>query len=69
MAQIQGETYGEGWAIGAVENTVGKVSTVCQYKKFSSTEGELFWTVGIQALKCVSTVGTENDPIVTEILY
>jgi hypothetical protein len=49
--------------------TVGKVSTVRQYKKFSSTDGELFWTVGIQALKCVSTAGTGNDPIVTEILY
>jgi hypothetical protein len=50
-------------------DTVGKVSTVRQYKKFSSTDGEFFWTVGIQALKCVSTAGTGNDPIVTEILY
>jgi hypothetical protein len=49
--------------------TVGKVSIVHQYKKFSSTDGGFFWTVGIQALKCVSTAGTGNDPIVTEILY
>ena len=48
--------------------TVGKVSTVRQYKKFSGTDGEFFWTVGIQALKCVSATGTENDPIVAEIL-
>jgi hypothetical protein len=52
------------------DDTVGKVSTVRQYKKFSSTDGDFFWTVGIQVLKCVSsTAATENDPIVTEILY
>jgi hypothetical protein len=49
--------------------TVGKVSTDRQYKKFSSTDDGFFCTVGIQALKCASTVGTENDPIATEILY
>ena len=49
--------------------TVGKVSTDRQYKKLSSTDGEFFWTVGIQASKCVSTEGTGNDPKVTEILY
>ena len=27
--------------------TVGKASTVRQYKKFSGTDSEFFWTVGI----------------------
>ena len=52
-----------------VKLTVGKVSTDRQSKKFSSTDDGFFCTVGIQALKCASTVGTENDPIPTEILY
>ena len=35
--------------------TTGKVSTDRQYKKFSSTDGEFFWTVGIRAPKSAST--------------
>ena len=49
-------------------NTVGKVSTERQYKEFSSTDEQFFWTVGILALKIANTKGTENDPIATEIL-
>jgi hypothetical protein len=52
-----------------LDRTVGNVSTVRQYKKFSSTDGEFFWTARIQALKRVSTAGTKNGLIVTEILY
>ena len=48
---------------------MGNVSTDCQYKRFSSTDDYFFGTVGIWALKCVSTGGTVNDPIVTENLY
>ena len=32
-------------------SSVGKVSTDRQYKKFSSTDGEFFWTVGNLVLK------------------
>jgi hypothetical protein len=66
---FQNRLGGTNVVVHLVRNTVGKFSTVRQYKKFSSTDGEFFWTVGIQALKCVSTAGTGNDPIVTEILY
>ena len=46
-----------------------RVLTAGNVKKFSDTDGEFSRTMGIQALKCVSTTGTENDPLVTEILY
>ena len=49
--------------------TAGKVSTDRQFKKFSRTDYEFHWAVRIQALKCLSTASTGNDPIANEILY
>ena len=49
-------------------NNAGKVSTDRQYKRFSSTDGDFFCTVGIWAPKYASTAGTQKEQIVTEIL-
>ena len=62
----EGEYYAQP---GDLVDTVGKTTTDRQYKKFSSTDDGCFCTVGTQALKCVSTVDTQNDPIATEIWY
>ena len=32
--------------------TVGKISTDCQHKKFSSTDGEFFWTGNLGIKMC-----------------